>query len=134
MAVGLHWANTIRQSSHTYHPFHPPIPDAHSSQPKSEDHFLCLFTFPRPSVSHFSVCFRLHVSFTLLLHLLVFCLLLIDHLAVTVSLSTSHAVFQHSIYCMKTNVTPRIHDIYFPGEVNLPACNEDGSSFKWRER
>lgn len=132
MAVGLHWANTMRQSFHTYHTFHPPIPGAHSSQPKSEDHFLYLFTFPPfflILLSHFSVSMCPSLPFSILLSSVHYLLTILLSLFFSLPLTLCF-----NIVSMKTNVCPRIHDIYFPAAVNLPPYNEDRSSFKSRER
>lgn len=93
--------------------------------------------FSRPSVSYFPACFFLPVSLTLFPSCCPLYLLLIDHLSVTLCFPHPLSLCLNMV-SMKTNVTPRIHGIYFPAKVNPPPCNEDRSSLKrterWRER
>lgn len=107
----------------------PPIPDAQRSWPTSEDHFLslqlslhlllsfcvlfpCMSSFSRPSLCFHLVVFSIH------------CLL-----TISVSLCVSRTLFRClNTVSMKTNATPRIHDVYFPDKVNMPPCNKDRSS------
>lgn len=107
-----------------------PIPDAQSSRPTSEDHFFISPAFPPFSLV--LLCpVSLYVSFfsrpSLCFHLVVvsiYCLL-----TISVSLCVSRTLFRClNTVSMKTNATPRIHDVYFPAKVNMPPCNKDRSS------
>lgn len=112
-----------------------------NSQPNSEDNFLSLrfshfhipSIFVRPSVSYFSVCNFLPMSLTLFPSCCPLYLLLIDRLSVTPCFPHRLSVCLNMV-SMKTNVTPRIHGIYFPAKVNPPPCNEDRSSLKRTKR
>lgn len=89
--------------------------------------FFYLSSFPSifscPSVSCFPVCLFLFPSFTLFPSCSRLHSLLIDHLCV------SRTLFRClNTVSMKTNATPRIHDVYFPAKVNMPPCNKDRSS------
>lgn len=81
--------------------------------------------FSCPSVSCFPVCLFLFPSFTLFPSCSRLHSLLIDHLCVTLSRTLFRCL---NTVSMKTNATPRIHDVYFPAKVNMPPCNKDRSS------
>lgn len=78
---------------------------------------LCPVSLYVPFFSRPSLCFHLVV-------VSIHCLL-----SISVSLCVSRTLFRClNTVSMKTNATPRIHDVYFPAKVNMPPCNKDRSS------
>lgn len=89
------------------------VSSSHPSCPKQTANiwrsFFIPLVFSCPSVSHFSVCFPLPMSFTLFPSSSILYLLLIDHLRATLCSSYPTSLGLNTV-SMKTNVTPRIHD------------------------
>lgn len=118
--------------------WHPPLPDALSRQTVWRS-FSMSFSHSLHFLLSLRVLFlRLFPSSHVLSPSSCPCYLLrIDHLSVTLCFSRPLSLRLNKL-SMKTNVTPRTHDPYFPAKVNLPPCNKDISPLKsterWRER
>lgn len=93
------------------------------------------FIFSCPSASCLSICFALSTSFTLFPSC---CPLFITYWPSPVTPCASHPISismsQCGIYEDKCDPQDTWYCINFPAKVNLPACNEDRSSLRCRER